>query len=97
MKSFQGYLNESRVKWLKMPQHRSVLLLDDQMVGTIEFYAGTPEILPDSKDRYTATLGGTYRDTRLKVKRTVFRTIGTFDTEQEAKQALVKAAQNSKK
>jgi len=97
MKNFKTYLNEGVVKWLKMPHNRSTLLIDGKMVGTIEFYPGAPDILPGDNDKWSVTLGGTYRDSRLKINRTVFRTIGTFDTEEQAKQALMKAAKAASK
>lgn len=84
-------LKEATIQWQKMPNKRKLAFVGGTLMGSIEFFPGTPDVIPGSKDQYSATIKGKKRDSKLKMDITTFNTIGYFSTEAEAVSALTKA------
>jgi hypothetical protein len=106
MKSFRTYIQEGAARkdhadqpfrTLNSAGNRKLVLAGNEMVGHIDFHEGMPDIIPNSKDRYIAYINSSYRDSRLKMRRPISRTVGEFSTFDAAMKALQNAIQNLRK
>lgn len=106
MKSFRTYITEGvatkrhaegNFHTLKAPGNRTLVFSDTEMVGHVDFVPGTPEVLEGSRDRYITYINGSYRDSRLKLNRPVFRKVGEFSSQGEALAALQSAIADLRK
>ena len=79
---------------LKAPNNRTLVFVNSEMVGHVDLMLGTPDVIKNSKDQYVTYLNASYRDSRLKIRRPVFRRIGTFDTLDAALAGLKKELKN---
>lgn len=106
MKSFRTYLQEGiarrdqslqNLHTLNTAGNRKLVFAGSEMVGHIDFHAATPNVLPNSRDQHIAYINGSYRDSRLKIHRPVFRSIGSFSSHTAALEGIKAALQNLRK
>lgn len=93
MKTFRTYLEEGLARrehadntlhTLKAPNNRTLVFSGNEMVGHIDLLLGTPDIIKNSSDVYVAYINGSYRDSKLKINRPVFRKLGEFSNLEQA-------------
>lgn len=82
---------------IKAPGNRTLVFSDNELVGHIDFHEATPHVLPNSIDQHLVYVNGSYRDSRLKLQRPVFRKVGAFSSHSAALDALRAALANLRK
>lgn len=105
MKTFRQHIQEAARKdhadgefhTLNGANGRKLVLIGNEMVGHIDFHVGVPDIIPGDKDRYIAHLATSYRDSRLKINRPIFRRVGEFNSLEDALRGLKDSIKNLKK
>lgn len=105
MKSFRTYLTEvARQDHSTQPLHtiksagnRQMVFAGSEWVGHIDFHVGTPDLIPNSRDRYIAYIKTNYRDSRLKINRPVSRAVGEYSSTQAALDGIQAALANLRK
>lgn len=97
MKSFRTYLQEGVARrehaegnfhTIKAPNNRTLVFSNNEMVAHVDYIPGATSVVPGDTDKFLLYVNGSYRDSRLKLHRPVFRRAGEFSSIDAALKAL---------